>query len=56
MEEYLETFLSFLVWTLLPIYIRCGVLSLHPITLRQTTIVRTPLDKWSGRRRELHQT
>ena len=55
-EKYSKTFLSLLVWTLLPICIRCGVLSLHPITLRQTTPVRTPLDKWAARRRELHLT
>jgi len=28
------------------IYSRCGVLSWHPITLRQNTLIKTPLDKW----------
>jgi hypothetical protein len=44
------------VWPLLPIRCRCRVLLLHLITLRHTTLGRTPLDEWPARRRDLYLT
>jgi hypothetical protein len=46
-------FLSFLVWPILPNHCRCSRLLLHLITLRHTTLVRTPLGEGSARRKDL---
>jgi hypothetical protein len=46
--------LSFLNWPLLPAWCRCRGLFLHLITLRHTTISRTPLKEGSARRRDPH--
>ena len=56
-DSFLSFFLALFVWPLLPAHCRCRGLFLHFITLNDPhTSCRTPLDKWSTRRRKLYMT